>query len=52
MSLIKENEARIARMSGDQVMSLITELSQFLTQSEIARVEVGDGELVWKEVEE
>lgn len=49
MSLIYENAARIARMSGEQVMELITELSQFLTQSEINRVSAGYGEIAWKE---
>jgi hypothetical protein len=51
MNLIKANEARIARMSGSEVMALITELSQYLTQTEIESVEVGSGELTWREVE-
>jgi len=40
---------RIARMSGEDVKAMITELSGYLTQSEIQSLAIGDGAIVWDE---
>jgi hypothetical protein len=42
---------RIERMSGDGIKAMITELSQYLTQSEIESLVIGDGAISWTEEE-
>lgn len=45
-------ETKLARMSPNQIMAGITELSKYLTGSEIERLEIGKGEITWKPEEE
>ena len=51
MSILTENAARISRMSGDEIKAMITELSEYLTQTEIESLVIGDGAIGWKEEE-
>jgi hypothetical protein len=36
-------------MSGEDIKAMITELSQYLTQTEIESLVIGDGEIGWKD---
>lgn len=52
MNIIAENADRIARMSSEQVMDMITELSRYLVDNQLKRTKIDECEITWAPEEE